>query len=45
MTILEQKLGADLCLPPEAPLVVAASGGADSTALLDALTRRHAGRH
>jgi tRNA(Ile)-lysidine synthase len=44
MTILEQKLGANLRLPPEAPLVVAASGGADSTALLDALTRRHAGR-
>jgi tRNA(Ile)-lysidine synthase len=45
MTILEQKLGADPHLPPEAPLVVAVSGGADSTALLDALTRRHAGRH
>ena len=45
MTILEQKLGANLRLPPEAPLVVAASGGADSTALLDALARRHAGRH
>jgi tRNA(Ile)-lysidine synthase len=45
MTILEQKLDADLRLPPEAPLVVAASGGADSTALLDALARRHAGRH
>ncbi|MCW5968331.1 MAG: tRNA lysidine(34) synthetase TilS [Blastocatellales bacterium] len=39
---LDQGLG-NLGIEAEAAILVAASGGADSTALLDALTRRHRG--
>ncbi len=45
-TVLEKKLRASLRglgIPPDAKIVVGVSGGADSTALADALARQHKG--